>query len=80
MQPEFGCDLHTLLFEQITEDTEFNMRNAVTEAVERWLPYLEVTNLSLETDADNDPYRVSISVDYRFRNNPNVFDSITVTV
>lgn len=80
MQPEFGCDLHSLLFEQITEDTEFAMRNAVTDAVDRWLPYLEVVNLSLQTNADNNPYKVSISVDYRFRNNPNIFDSITVTV
>lgn len=80
MQPDFGCDLHTLLFEQITEDTEFQMRNAVTEAVDRWLPYLEVVDLSVQTNADNDEHKVVIQVDYRFRNNPNVLDSVTVSV
>ena len=80
MQPEFGCDLHTLLFQQIDDDMEFSVRNAVTSAVDRWLPYLEVIDLVVQINADNDPYKIGIVVDYRFRNNPNVTDSIAVLV
>lgn len=80
MQPEFGCDLHTLLFQQIDDDMEFSVRNAVTSAVDRWLPYLEVIDLVVQMNADNDPYKIGIVVDYRFRNNPNVTDSIAVLV
>jgi phage baseplate assembly protein W len=80
MQPELGCELWNVLFTQITEETELLCRTAVVDAVERWLPFLEIADFQLTTPADGDIHKISIQVSYRFRNNPNVFDSITLDI
>lgn len=79
MQPEFGCDIHNMLFENITQDMLETVRFAVVSATERWMPFLEVTNLEVK-NLDRAPNEIDITVSYRFRNNPNVTDSITVSV
>ena len=80
MQPEFGTDIHSLLFNQITEDTLDNLKLSINSAVERWMPFLEVVEVSTQTPVDDDYNKVSIYVKYRFRSNPNVTDSVTVSV
>lgn len=80
MQPEFGTDIHNMVFEQITEETQDNMKLSITNAVERWMPFLELQNIEVVTPADGDVNTVAIKIDYRFRSNPNVTDSLTVTV
>lgn len=80
MQPELGTDLRRILFEQITEDTMDNVRLTITEAVERWMPYLEIQEVSVSNDPVTNPHRLDVVVNYRFRNNPNVTDSITIFV
>lgn len=80
MQPEFGTDLYRILFENINETTVENARLSVTEAVERWMPFLELTNFEVKNPVNNNPHRIDISVTYRFRANPNVTDTVTFTV
>lgn len=75
-QPELGCDLWKILFEQLTDETLENARLAVVEAVDRWLPFIELTDFKI-TKTDNNNI-ISITCLYRFRNNPNVTDEITV--
>lgn len=80
MQPEFGTDLHRILFENITEDTLDNARLTVVESINRWMPFLELVTFELKNPVNGNPHRVDIYVSYRFRNNPNVTDSLTVSV
>lgn len=80
MQPEFGTDLHRILFENITENTLENARLTVVEAVERWMPFLELQQFEVKNPVNGNPHRIDLSVTYRFRNNPNVTDSITVSI
>jgi uncharacterized protein len=80
MQPELGCDIWKVLFNQITEDTPAIVRSSVVDAVERWLPFLEVVDLELSTPTNGDVHRAQVMVSYRFRNNPNVLDSITIDI
>lgn len=80
MQPEFGTDLHNIVFNQITEETLDNMKLSVSAAVERWMPFLEVVEITANSPTDSDYNKVLLKVDYRFRSNPNVTDSITVPV
>jgi phage baseplate assembly protein W len=80
MQPEFGTDLHNIVFNQITEETLDNMKLSVSAAVERWMPFLEVVEITANSPEDGDYNKVLLKVDYRFRSNPNVTDSITVPV
>lgn len=80
MQPDFGTDLHRLLFDQLTEDTMDNVRLTINEAVERWMPFLEVREVSVTGDPVSEVHQINVKLSYRFRNNPNVTDSITVSV
>ncbi len=75
-QPELGCDLWKILFEPITEDTYERARLALAEAVDRWLPFLELTDFKISTSND---VIVNIECSYRYRENPNVVETITVT-
>jgi len=79
MQPEFGCDIHSMLFENITDDMLETVRFAIVSATERWMPFLEVRELDV-VSLKEEPNKIDITVSYRFRNNPNVTDSITVSV
>lgn len=79
MQPNFGCDLHTLLFENITDDTLEAAKFAVTSATDQWMPFLEVLSVNA-TNTNRNSAAIDMTVVYRFRNNPNVTDTITVSV
>jgi phage baseplate assembly protein W len=75
-QPELGCDLWKILFDPLTEETLENARIAVAEAVDRWLPFIELTNFEItQTDSEN---IINIRCSYRFRQNPNVEDEVNI--
>lgn len=80
MQPELGTDLYRILFENVTENTLENAKLTVIEATETWMPFLQITDFQIKNPVNNNPHRIDISVTYRFRNNPNVTDSIVVSV
>lgn len=75
-QPELGCDLWKILFEPMTEDTLENARLAVADAVDRWIPFIELTDFQItKTDDEN---IINIKCTYRFRNNRNVTDQVSI--
>jgi len=76
-QPELGCDLWRVLFEPMTPDTAETARLSVTDAVDRWLPFLEVVELNITATVEDKI--IGITCTYRYRSNPNVFDTITFT-
>jgi phage baseplate assembly protein W len=76
-QPELGCDIWKLLFEPMTDDITEQVRLSIVEAVDRWLPYLEVQNMEVQSSPDTN--RIDIKCTYRFRNNPNVGDTVSIS-
>ena len=75
-QPDLGCDLRTILFDPTTDDILDRCRAAVADAVDRWLPYLELTDFNITKSDDEN--KIMIQCSYRFRNNPNVTDSVNI--
>ena len=75
-QPELGCDMWKTLFEPFGEDTLDTAREAVVDAVERWLPYIELTDFQISPTISK--HSVSIKCSYRLRSNPNVVDQIEI--
>lgn len=76
-QPKLGCDLWRVLFDPNTEDLLTEARLAVAEAVDRWLPYLELTDFQITQSSDDN--LINITCTYKFRNNPNVTDTVTIS-
>lgn len=75
MNPEFGADLKTVLFEGITEDTSDMIRNLISTNVSIFVPEVTVTNLNINKQEDQNT--ISITVQYRI-NLSGQADQITV--
>jgi len=65
MRPEYGCDLHRLLFAPNDETTAGMAIHYVQQAIERWED--RITDVRVDADANGDG-RLTISLSYRVRN------------
>ena len=48
MRPEFGCGVHDFVFDTIDANTMGNMEQAIREALRRWEPRIEVTDVEFD--------------------------------
>jgi|TARA_B110000263_G_scaffold247196_1_gene259590 phage baseplate assembly protein W len=62
-QPEFGCGVHRIIFEPITETTSDSIEAAVRDAVSNWLPYISIHNVYVSID-DQDANTILLSLEY----------------
>ena len=62
-QPEFGCDVHRIIFEPITDTTGESIEEAVRDAVSTWLPHITVHNVYVSID-DQDTNKILLSFEY----------------
>lgn len=76
-QPRLGCDIWKILFEQITPETIEAARISVIESFNEFLPYLELVDFNVQQILPNENL-FTIKIVYRFLNNPNVVDTVTV--
>ncbi len=82
MQPEFGCDVWLVLFEQISEGIiEDRIESYITDAVSIWLPYLRIDEIVFDyDDNDIDNNRITLDIKFSLTNNPNLSESVTINV
>lgn len=66
MRPQYGCDLHRLMFEPNDETTAGIAIYQVRRAIERWEPRVEILDLDAGPDPE-DPGRLEIVLEYRVR-------------
>ena len=77
-QPEFGSDLHSILFEPMNEDFEETLVDAITTSIEKWLPYINIKNIKI-TMPNYDINRVDIAIDFGLSFEPDRFESVSVS-
>lgn len=82
MNPDFGCDLWSILFEEIIDGrTDSQIESAIVSAVNEWLPYLDVTNITIDAGNEmKDQNKISISIGFALKTNNTLRDSITINV
>ena len=82
MQPEFGCDIWLVLFEQISEGIiESKIESYIVDAVSQWLPYLNIDEIIFDYDSnDIDNNRISLDIKFSLKNNPNLSESVQINV
>jgi phage baseplate assembly protein W len=50
MRPEFGCGIHDYVFESVDAYLVGRIRQEVRQALDRWEPRIEVTNVELSVE------------------------------
>ena len=79
--PEFGCNIHRLVFDFNNSDFSVNARQSVEDAVARWMPYLNLEEFAFQpTDDDISNHRAQMYVKYRLSENPNFSDEVLINI
>lgn len=66
MRPEFGCRAHELIFAPRDAATAGLMKVYVEEALGRWEPRIEVTDVLVSNDPDNDA-AILVEIKYQIK-------------
>jgi len=77
MNPEFGCDLGTVLFEGITDDTKETIKSLISTNVSIFVPEVQLTEILVENAPQYNNNSVSVTVKYKMRISQNP-DQVTV--
>ena len=78
MQPEFGCDIHNIIFEQVSSDIEANVKGTIEEAVAVWMPFVSIEGVEIQKNEDFN--RVNVSITYSIKLGITVTDNITLVI
>lgn len=63
MRPDFGCDLHKLVFAPNNTSTATRAIHYVEEALKKWEPRIKLNKVDADPD-DEDPGRMIITIEY----------------
>jgi phage baseplate assembly protein W len=77
-QPAFGCNLLNVLFNPITEFTPNEISEYIVDAVSKWLPYINLDALNVETYLDNPTLEHNIKIAIEF--SVSDFDTQQITI
>ena len=77
MNPEFGCDLGTVLFEGITEDTSELIKNLIRDNVQLFIPEVQLIEIIVTEASQYNNNSISVTVRYKIRISQNE-DQVTV--
>lgn len=61
-QPNFGTDIYTLLFEQISEQLSTDLEESLRNDIGYWLPYIIVDDINIITNEDYNRINISLVV------------------
>ena len=76
-QPDFGTDVYSLLFEQITTDLGDTLDSTLRADIKYWLPYIIIDEILINVEEDYN--RVSISMKFKITEN-GANENITILV
>lgn len=76
MQPEFGCDLSNILFENITAEVLSTVETNIRNNFDYWLPYVFINELNVTPDEDFNRIFISITISLE----GNAFDTRSISL
>ena len=82
MNPDFGCGVWELLFEQIDEESlNIKIENAIVDAVKTWLPYLKIEKIIFDYDnTDIDLNSIYLEINFSLASNPTLTEQISINI
>jgi hypothetical protein len=75
-QPEFGSDLTNLLFEPIVDNMDDRIEETIRDAIDNWLPYVNVNNVFVVQDTSN-PNLIQVQLEYFIETDKESLESVT---
>ena len=81
LNPTYGGDLRSLLFEQINDDTIMSIQDSILDIFKIWLPFVEVRDIQIITNSDNTSVHsneVRVNIIFNIIQDPNTLDSVTI--
>jgi phage baseplate assembly protein W len=63
MNPNFGCNIKRQLFESITTENEQKIINSIVEAVNIFIPEIQLLNIIITPDTDLN--QINVVIDYK---------------
>jgi len=79
MQPDFGSDLRSLLFEQADDNINNDIKEAISDAMSNWLPYINISSVNVIENETN-LNQMKVSIDFSLNYDPNRFNTITLDI
>ena len=63
-QPTYGCNLISLLYEPNSYELKEEIFTTITDSINRWLPYMEIVDINIQTYQDNPnlPYDIQVTL------------------
>jgi phage baseplate assembly protein W len=82
MQPEFGCDIWKLIFEQIDKDIiDSKIEKSINDAVSEWMPNINIDEIIFDYESEDiDRNTISLEMTFSLISNPKMRDNISVIV
>lgn len=77
MLPEFGCNIHQILFQPIDDNNQSEIRAAIEASVSTWMPYLTIDDVQVITNTEYNRLRVTIA--YSILSNVRITDAVTLS-
>ena len=74
MRPDFGAGVHDYFFQNNSDVIRTQLRTAITEALVKWEPRIELQNVNAQEG--NQPSQVLVSIDYRIRTTNELFNLV----
>jgi uncharacterized protein len=73
MQPELGCGLHELIFEQNDDELGDRIEETVTDAISQWLPFVLIDSIIVDqSNSVKNNNTVNISITFSLNGNPSL--------
>ena len=77
MQPEFGSNIRAICFEQIDKNLPVTIEKEVRNAVEIWLPYINIQEVNTLTE-DQDQSKIHVEIKFSTTLSPQSKESVTI--
>ena len=61
MQPNLGVDIYNALFDNMSDDLQSFLENAIQEKILYWLPFIKVTKLRLFENTEKGSYLIQLA-------------------
>ena len=75
MRPDFGCGIHDLVFDTMSDEMVGRVESEVADALGTWEPRITVLEVTAQPDPD-ERTRLLVEIDYRIRSTNSRFNLV----